>query len=56
MLRVETTGGTHDIKAGEAAISQAGEWVKYSTPYEEGAEYIAICVPAFSSETVHRDE
>jgi len=55
-LRVKTEDKTVDIKAGEAAISPRGEWVQYSTPGPEGAEYIAVCIPAFSPETVHRDE
>jgi ethanolamine utilization protein EutQ len=45
-----------DVAAGQAVIAHAGEWVRYSTPQEEGAEYIAVCLPAFSMETVHRDE
>lgn len=44
------------VKAGEAVISHAGEWVQYSTPGPDGAEYIAVCLPAFSPDTVHRDE
>jgi ethanolamine utilization protein EutQ len=56
MLRVEHKGGTLDVAAGQAVIAHAGEWVRYSTPHEEGAEYIAVCIPAFSMETVHRDE
>jgi mannose-6-phosphate isomerase-like protein (cupin superfamily) len=55
MLRVEHTGGTIDVRGGEAVISRAGEWIRYSTPEPEGAEYIAVCVPAFSPDTVHRD-
>lgn len=55
MLRVETTDGTIDIAAGQALIVPAGEWVRYSTPNPEGAEYIAVCLPAFAPETVHRD-
>lgn len=55
-LRVATRTGVHDVTAGQAVIAQAGEWVQYSTPTEEGAEYIAVCLPAFSPETVHRDE
>jgi mannose-6-phosphate isomerase-like protein (cupin superfamily) len=55
MLRVETDGETLDINAGEAVITRADEWVRYSTPGNDGAEYIAICYPAFSPETVHRD-
>ena len=53
MLRVTTRGGALDVRAGEAVIAHAGEWVQYSTP--DGAEYIAVCLPAFSPETVHRD-
>ncbi len=55
MLRVKTKEGTLDVKAGQAVIVHAGEWVCYSTPAKKGAEYIAICLPAFSPETVHRD-
>jgi ethanolamine utilization protein EutQ len=55
-LRVEHQGGTLDVHAGQAVIAHGGEWVRYSTPGEEGAEYIAVCVPAFSMETVHRDD
>lgn len=55
MLRVETKGGAFDVKEGEAVVTEPGEWVRYSTPLEPGAEYVAICVPAFSPETVHRD-
>lgn len=56
MLRVQTKDNTFDIHAGEAIITHKGEWIKYSTPNEEGAEYIAVCLPAFSPDTVHRDE
>ena len=55
-LRVEFEPGTIDVSAGEAVLAKAGEWVRYSTPGEEGAEYIAVCLPAFSPETVHRVE
>jgi mannose-6-phosphate isomerase-like protein (cupin superfamily) len=55
MLRVEYEGGFLDVNAGQAVHAQAGEWVKYSTPSPGGAEYIAVCVPAFSPTTVHRD-
>ena len=55
MLRVEHRGGTIDVRAGQAIIAHRGEWVRYSTPEVDGAEYIAVCVPAFSMETVHRD-
>lgn len=56
MLRIQTTQGTTDIHEGEAVIATAGEWVQYSTPGSEGAEYMAICLPAFSSQNVHRDD
>src|SRR5579859_6321775 len=55
-LRVETHSETLEIPAGQAIIVPKGEWVRYSTPGEEGAEYVAICLPAFSPDTVHRDE
>jgi mannose-6-phosphate isomerase-like protein (cupin superfamily) len=55
-MRVEHEGGTLDVLAGQAIIAERGEWVRYSTPGEEGAEYIAICVPAFSPEAAHRDD
>ena len=55
MLRVTHEGGTIDVRAGEAIIARRGEWVQYSSPGPEGAEYIAVCLPAFSPETVHRD-
>ena len=55
-LRVEHREGAMDIGAGQAVIAHAGEWVRYSTPGAEGAEYIAVCMPAFSMQTVHRDE
>ena len=54
-LRVTHKQGEMEVGAGQAVIARQGEWVKYSTPYEEGAEYIAVCVPAFSPQTVHRD-
>ena len=56
MLRVKTEEETVDVRAGEGIISHRGEWVQYSTPEPEGAEYIAVCLPAFSVETVHRDQ
>ena len=56
LLRVEHKGGTLDVAAGQAVVAHAGEWIRYSTPQEGGAEYIAVCLPAFSMETVHRDE
>ena len=55
MLRVTHKGGSLDVNAGQAVVAHKGEWVQYSTPREEGAEYIAVCLPAFSMETVHRD-
>jgi mannose-6-phosphate isomerase-like protein (cupin superfamily) len=55
ILRVESQSGAFDVAAGQAVIAHAGEWVRYSTPGDEGAEYIAVCVPAFSMDTVHRD-
>jgi len=54
-LRVEHEGGTLDVAAGQAVVTSPGEWVRYSTPFEGGAEYIAVCLPAFSPDTVHRD-
>jgi mannose-6-phosphate isomerase-like protein (cupin superfamily) len=54
-LRVEHQGGTLDVRAGQAVVCEPGEWVRYSTPDEEGAEYIAVCLPAFAPDTVHRD-
>ena len=56
MLRVEHKEGLTDVHAGQAGVAHAGEWVRYSTPNDGGAEYIAVCLPAFSMETVHRDE
>ena len=56
VLRVEHQGGQLDVRAGQAVITEPGEWVRYSTPEADGAEYIAICLPAFSPDTVHRDE
>jgi len=55
VLRVEHRSGMMDVHAGQAVLAARGEWVRYSTPDAEGAEYIAVCVPAFSVETVHRD-
>jgi mannose-6-phosphate isomerase-like protein (cupin superfamily) len=55
MLQVKTKHGSYDVKAGEAIITSKGEWEQYSTPGTEGAEYIAVCLPAFSPESVHRD-
>lgn len=56
MLRVEHKNGALDVQAGQAVIAHAGEWVRYSTPGPEGAEYIAVCSPAFSMDSVHRDQ
>ena len=55
MLRLETADGIQDVFAGQAVIAPAGQWVRYSTPDDGGAEYVAICQPAFSPATVHRD-
>ena len=55
MVRVTHKGGQIDVRAGQAVVAHKGEWVQYSTPDEGGAEYIAVCLPAFSMETVHRD-
>lgn len=54
-LIVESKEGVHVISAGQAIITKKGEWVRYSSPHPAGAEYIAVCLPAFSPETVHRD-
>jgi len=54
-LRVTHKDGVLDVKAGQAVITHAGEWVQYSTPGPDGAEYTAVCLPAFSPQTVHRD-
>jgi mannose-6-phosphate isomerase-like protein (cupin superfamily) len=55
-LHVETRTGTLEVHAGQAVIVAGGEWVRYSSPGAEGAEYVAVCLPAFSPATVHRDE
>jgi mannose-6-phosphate isomerase-like protein (cupin superfamily) len=55
-LQVETRTEVHQVTAGQAVMVPGGEWVRYSTPFPEGAEYIAVCIPAFSPETVHREE
>jgi mannose-6-phosphate isomerase-like protein (cupin superfamily) len=55
-LHVETRTGTLEVRAGQAVIVAGGEWVRYSSPGAEGAEYVAVCLPAFSPATVHRDE
>ena len=54
-LHVRHEGGELDVRAGQAVVSRRGEWVQYSTPDAEGAEYVAVCLPAFSPQTVHRD-
>jgi ethanolamine utilization protein EutQ len=54
MVRVEHDGGTLDIHAGQAVVAEPGERIRYSTPSDEGAEYVAVCTPAFSPDTVHR--
>ncbi len=56
MLRVEHEGGALDVRAGQAVVAAAGEWVRYSSPEHDGAEYVAVCLPAFAPDTVHRDE
>jgi quercetin dioxygenase-like cupin family protein len=56
LLRVEHEHGVIDVRAGQAIVAKPGEWVRYSSPEDGGAEYVAICLPAFSMETVHRDE
>ncbi len=56
MLRVTTKSGVMDIQAGEALIVESGEWVQYGTPNDGGAEYVAVCLPAFSPDIVHRDD
>lgn len=56
LLRVETREGTVDVAAGQAILVRGGEWVRYSTPEGEGAEYLSVCLPAFSPETAHRDK
>ena len=56
MVRVDHEGGSIDVRAGQAVVTAAGEWIRYSTPEAEGAEYVAVCLPAFSAATVHRDQ
>jgi len=55
-LRVEHRGGSLDVGAGQAILVRGGEWVRYSTPEPGGAHYVAVCLPAFAPDTVHRDE
>ncbi len=54
-IKIETKDQIFEVNAGQAIVTYAGEWIRYSTPNPEGAEYIAVCLPAFSPETVHRD-
>jgi mannose-6-phosphate isomerase-like protein (cupin superfamily) len=56
MLRVEHEGGTLEVRAGQSLVTEPGEWVRYSTPEAPGATYVAVCLPAFSPGTVHRDD
>jgi len=56
LLRVEHEGGSLDVRAGQAVVAAPGEWVRYSTPEPDGAEYVAVCLPAFSPASVHRDD
>jgi mannose-6-phosphate isomerase-like protein (cupin superfamily) len=55
VLHVKSEGREFDVRAGQAVVTYAGEWVQYSTPGPDGAEYVAVCLPAFSPDTVHRD-
>ncbi len=55
-LRVHHKAGEMDVAAGQAVVAHRGEWIRYSTPFAGGAEYIAVCLPGFSPDTVHRDE
>lgn len=55
-LRVEHTRGVVDVRAGQAILVRAAEWVQYSTPEPDGAEYVSVCLPAFAPDLVHRDE
>ena len=56
MLQVEHRDGALEVRAGQAVIAHKGEWIRYATPEADGAEYIAVCLPAFSPDTVHRDQ
>lgn len=56
LLRVQHKAGSLDVRAGQAVVTNPGEWIRYSTPEPGGAEYIAVCLPAFSPQSVHRDE
>jgi len=55
-LHVEHEGGALDVRGGQAVLVRAGEWVRYSSPEEGGASYVAVCLPAFAPDTVHRDD
>ena len=55
MVRVEHEGGVLEVRAGQAVVTAPGEWIRYSTPEADGAEYVAICLPAFTPGTVNRD-
>jgi hypothetical protein len=55
-LHVEHEGGALDVRAGQGVLVRGGEWVRYSTPEADGAEYVAVCLPAFGPDTVHRDD
>ena len=55
-LRVEHKDGVTEVQAGQAIVTHRGEWIRYSTPGPEGAQYVAVCLPAFSMDTVHRDD
>lgn len=56
MLRVEHEGGALEVRAGQAVVAEPGEWVRYASPESGGAEYVAVCLPAFSPDTVNRDD
>jgi len=56
MMRVEHEGGVMEVNSGQAVLTRAGEWIRYSTPGDDGCEYVAVCLPAFSIDSVHRDE
>ena len=55
MLRVSHESGSLDVRAGQAVVARAGEWIRYASPEADGAEYVAVCLPAFAPDTVHRD-
>ncbi len=56
MVKVQTRDATHEVRGGQAFVAEPGEWVQYSTPEGDGAEYVAVCLPAFSMDSVHRDD